>query len=456
MTADLIERARIYATSAHPRINHGPKFVAQPYQAHLEAVARIVRKHDASDTTLAAAWLHDALEDTPATLNELRAEFGAEVAQLLHELLIVSLPSQGSRAERLQIDCAHLARASAPAKLIKLADLIEDCQHVKKLPDAAQRQFLDDMAAYLQALSGGAPALHDQATRLHRAAAESQLQQALAAETRNAFETPDAPPASSVTALAGTRLRRVFAELFTVSDVAEPLPWFEENTAADEVEQALLATGCAVAGVRAADSRHGYVLRHALAACGNAPCMTQRSDWHADQIIDSDAPLVDALTVLTRREVCFVAHGPQVHSYVMRDAINKPVARMWLFGIISLLELSLSQLLDWHFSGDSWHSLISASRLKRAQDLQAERQRRNQPCLLSDCLQLSDKAQIVFLNHAPTLEALGFESKRVAKQVIKDLESLRNNLAHAQDIATHDWPQVARLCRRINELSAAP
>jgi hypothetical protein len=37
--------------------------------------------------------------------------------------------------------------------------------------------------------------------------------------------------------------------------------------------------------------------------------------------------------------------------------------------------------------------------------------------------------------------------------VIRDLESLRNNLAHAQDIISHDWPQIARLAQRIEEMS---
>jgi hypothetical protein len=35
---------------------------------------------------------------------------------------------------------------------------------------------------------------------------------------------------------------------------------------------------------------------------------------------------------------------------------------------------------------------------------------------------------------------------------MRDLESLRNNLAHAQDIVTHDWPQIARLAARVEEL----
>jgi len=69
---------------------------------------------------------------------------------------------------------------------------------------------------------------------------------------------------------------------------------------------------------------------------------------------------------------------------------------------------------------------------------------------LADCLQLSDKAQIL-MDDEQQRAALGLQTKGAAKRVMKDLESLRNNLAHAQDIVIHDWPQIARLAQRIEE-----
>ena len=87
-------------------------------------------------------------------------------------------------------------------------------------------------------------------------------------------------------------------------------------------------------------------------------------------------------------------------------------------------------------------------RLERARQLQEERARRDQACDLLDCLQLGDKAQAL-LQDSRQLEAFGFTSRRAAKQVIKEFESLRNNLAHAQDIVTYDWPQIARMARNL-------
>ena len=85
--------------------------------------------------------------------------------------------------------------------------------------------------------------------------------------------------------------------------------------------------------------------------------------------------------------------------------------------------------------------------------MQAERQRRGQLCELIDCLQLADKGQIL-LQDAVVLRSFGFDSRAAGKRVLRELQSLRNNLAHAQDIVTHDWAQIARLTRRLDDTGA--
>lgn len=56
------------------------------------------------------------------------------------------------------------------------------------------------------------------------------------------------------------------------------------------------------------------------------------------------------------------------------------------------------------------------------------------------------------LEHPPTVAALGLESKRAGKQLIKALESLRNHLVHAQDIVSHDWVQIIHITQRMARL----
>jgi hypothetical protein len=45
----------------------------------------------------------------------------------------------------------------------------------------------------------------------------------------------------------------------------------------------------------------------------------------------------------------------------------------------------------------------------------------------------------------------GFASKNTAVEAIRQLESLRNNLANAQDIVAHDWAAIARIASRLEE-----
>ena len=72
----LIGRARALALSAHGDQRYG----AEPYRVHLEHVEEVVRRYPHSAAMRAAAWLHDAVEDTSLTLDEVTAAVGAEVA----------------------------------------------------------------------------------------------------------------------------------------------------------------------------------------------------------------------------------------------------------------------------------------------------------------------------------------------------------------------------------------
>jgi hypothetical protein len=86
-----------------------------------------------------------------------------------------------------------------------------------------------------------------------------------------------------------------------------------------------------------------------------------------------------------------------------------------------------------------------------AQDLHKQREHINQHSDLMDCLQLADKG--LLLIKAPELLAtLGFSSKSSTKKVLKQFQSLRNNLAHAQNISRYDWAQIARLSVRMLEV----
>jgi hypothetical protein len=123
---------------------------------------------------------------------------------------------------------------------------------------------------------------------------------------------------------------------------------------------------------------------------------------------------------------------------------------MWLFGIVTLIEMRCAELIERYFPDETWKEYVSEARLQKAELLLAERRRRNQAVRLLDCLQFSDKGQIVARTEKLRKMTV-FESRRQAEDAIKKLEQLRNHLAHAQDFVACDWDTIGQLCAFITD-----
>jgi len=438
---DLIERAREFATNAHQRIGQRRKYTNQPYDSHLAAVAKLVEEVADDAEMIAAAWLHDTVEDTPATLDDIEKNFGASVAELVEELTDVSKPSDGNRAKRKDIDRLHSAQASIRAKTVKLADLIDNCKDIRKNDERFARVFLNEMGALLKVLGDGDAALFKRASKLHTRYSE-QL------STNSGTNELDAN-VGVLQGMSDRHFRRLFVEIFTAKDIAEGLLSFDDHASCEQVKHALKSHRREVASVRISGSVQGYIRGSDL---GAGLCADKIKHFTVDQVVSGAATFGDVIHVLTRHDYCFVTVLDNITGVIRRDDVNKPMARMWLFGIVTIVEQQLLKLVQERFPDNSWQQALTDDRLEKAREIQTERQRRNVYCDLIDCLQLSDKAKIL-IQDPVSLERLGMETKSVAKKTIKRLESLRNHLAHSQDIVTHDWPQIARLSMLVEELT---
>jgi len=166
---------------------------------------------------------------------------------------------------------------------------------------------------------------------------------------------------------------------------------------------------------------------------------------------DEASPLLDALVGLERSSQIFVTVMGQVWGIVTRGDLQKAPIRMWLFAVLSLVEMQFLRLIRASFPRDSWKSLISPKRVKAAQRLFHERQGRNEAIGLADCLQFADKRTIISKTH-DLRSALGFRSCKKAEKALKELEDLRNDLAHAQDIVTGRWPKLVELASTAERL----
>jgi len=434
---DLVQRASKYATQVHTQVGQLRKYTQQPYQVHLKAVAQMVAEVTDDEEMIAAAWLHDTVEDTEATFQDIELEFGTEVADLVSQLTDVSKTADGNRAVRKAIDRAHLAQASPRAKTIKLADLIDNCRDITRNDENFARVFVTEMAALLEVLDGGDVILYKRAHKTLRASLEK-LDMPLPVimpELKSDLVEPDDP------VLPNSQVQRLFIRAFAAREISEPLRSFDGERPALEVLARMAELNLGVIGVRIDGQVRGYAR---IIDLGEGHLADAMRPFRAGQVMDGEGSLATAIQVLVRHDQVFVTVMGIVAGVITRSDIQKPIVRMWVFGVITMMEMNLAQRLRRFFPDESWTSHLSASRLEQARTIQAERERRGQLSDLVDCLQFSDKGEIL-IGGAMRIEEYGFNSKKHAKRVMKDLESLRNNLAHAQDIVTHDWPQIVML-----------
>lgn len=102
------------------------KFTKEPYWRHCETVANQIAAYGGTESMVAAAWLHDTMEDCGVTYGRLKLEFGVWVAELVDWLSDASHKSDGPREVRKAFDRKRLRDAPREAKLIKLCDLIDN------------------------------------------------------------------------------------------------------------------------------------------------------------------------------------------------------------------------------------------------------------------------------------------------------------------------------------------
>jgi len=161
---NVVAKALDFATKAHG--DQVRKYTGEPYTNHLVEVMNIVRTVKSDDSMLAAALLHDTIEDTSVTEADVKKEFGDRIAQLVVELTDISKPEDGNRATRKAMDRDKLAKVSDDAQTIKLADLISNGKDIAVNDPNFAKVFLNEKRQLLEVLDRGDPALMKQAKNI--------------------------------------------------------------------------------------------------------------------------------------------------------------------------------------------------------------------------------------------------------------------------------------------------
>ncbi len=137
---DLLKRAYAFAVRAH----QGQfRRSGEPYVMHSVAVAQILADLRMDGTTVAAALLHDVPEDTPQSLEEVRREFGDEIATLVDGVTKLGKIQWRSQEEKQAENLRKMFLAMASDVriiLIKLADRLHNLRTIDVMPPEHQRR----------------------------------------------------------------------------------------------------------------------------------------------------------------------------------------------------------------------------------------------------------------------------------------------------------------------------
>ena len=141
---DLLSRAYRTSAQAHSgqKRQSGDDFVS-----HSVAVATILAEQQMDSTTIAAALLHDVVEDSDVSLDQIRREFGAEVADLVDGLTKLSgltfRSAEEAAAENYRKLLLSIAK-DARVIIIKLADRLHNMRTLEHLSDEKQRRIAQE------------------------------------------------------------------------------------------------------------------------------------------------------------------------------------------------------------------------------------------------------------------------------------------------------------------------
>jgi len=133
LDTQLLDRAIVFAVKAHAGTERRGK--GFPYIVHPMEAMEIVATMTPDQELLAAAALHDTVEDTNVTIEQIKAEFGARVASLVEaesDVMVEGVREEDSWHQRKQAAIDRLARAPREAKMVALGDKLSNMRAIAR------------------------------------------------------------------------------------------------------------------------------------------------------------------------------------------------------------------------------------------------------------------------------------------------------------------------------------
>ncbi|RZK50723.1 MAG: bifunctional (p)ppGpp synthetase/guanosine-3',5'-bis(diphosphate) 3'-pyrophosphohydrolase [Pedobacter sp.] len=174
-TVSLLEKIRVFADEVHGEQLR--KYTPERYIVHPVRVMELCREYDNRLEILAAAFLHDVVEDTPVSLLEIEtflktlmpAQQAKKIRKLVDELTDVYIKQDYphlNRNKRKELENERLSKVSADAQTIKYADLIDNCLDIVPHDPGLGRKFISEALALLSKATQGNADLRKRAIQI--------------------------------------------------------------------------------------------------------------------------------------------------------------------------------------------------------------------------------------------------------------------------------------------------
>ena len=250
----------------------------------------------------------------------------------------------------------------------------------------------------------------------------------------------------------GTKLENfnsVLGNRILVEDICEPLRSCPAQAEAVPMAETLRNLDFEIAGVREAEGSpilglvrgvsltHGKVENHVETIA-------------ADATVKANLPVSSLLSVMREHSHVFVEVDGAIACILTRADLNKPMVRVYLFGLISLLEIHMGFWIAHAYPENTWEGNLKESRILSARNVQHERKKSGQDLDLKQCLQFCDKRELIVQSN-DLRGQLKLGSKNSSSRFLAAVEDLRNTLAQSQyDLtAKGSWEAVITLTADI-------
>ncbi len=239
----------------------------------------------------------------------------------------------------------------------------------------------------------------------------------------------------------------LFVNQITTKQIYEKLHSAFLEDCATEILNDLIAHDFDIVGIVNQNKEvQGFISKKQLEA---GVLINDHSKIDLNIVVTDSTPIHKLIRLLEKREFVFVLHGNAIDGIVTRADINKPIVRLYLFGIISLFEMHLNYWIELFHKSDDWKDVLKPERIQDAHKLQESKKQRNEALSLLACLQLCDKREILSVNK-DFISQFQISKKRFIKLTTK-VEDIRNELAHSQNTinAGMQWDDFVKI---ISEL----